>query len=110
MTLGFFSRFSFTFLDGATSVEARASTVDSHTLEAPHMPKQIHSSLKTCLKLPMIIYFWMYEMKQYCNKALERTYPFFVFCIKEMLGSILTILVLCLICLTFINLHLMMTV
>jgi hypothetical protein len=41
-----------------------SSTLDSHTLEAHHMPKQKSLKLINCLKLPTIIYFSMYEMKQ----------------------------------------------
>jgi hypothetical protein len=66
--------------------------------------------LKNCLKLRTIIYFSMYERKQYYTKAVQRTYPFYVFCIKEMLGSFLTILVLCFMCFNVMSVHLIMTI
>jgi hypothetical protein len=62
------------------------------------------------MKLPTIIYLSMYEMKQQFTKAVHRTYPFNVFCIKEMLDIVLNALVSCFILFNFMNVHLMMTV
>jgi hypothetical protein len=77
--------------------------------EAPHMPKQNSLKRKNCLKFLIILYFWMYEIKQYCTKALQRTHPFYVFCIMVMLDIVLTILFLCFICFNVMNARLMMT-
>jgi hypothetical protein len=66
--------------------------------------------LKKLIEITRDIYLSTYEIKQYFTKALQRTYPFYMFCIREMLDIVLAILVLCFICFNFMNVRLMMTV